>query len=121
MKRESEWKHPYLAGVVTLSRDPPWNYHSYYKAKRPALCRSVGSVEGGIMDFLSPIVFAMAVISLVGLVAAGFVIRREVRMRWRRAPARRAERTRTDPLNECGGRVVYRRRRLNKWDYIRTP
>ena len=33
------------------------------------------------MDLLSPIVFAMAVITLVGLVAAGFVIWQEVRTR----------------------------------------
>jgi hypothetical protein len=64
------------------------------------------------MDLLSPIVFAMAVITLVGLVAAGFMIWREVSTRGRWAPARRAENTRTDSLNEFGGRVVYRRMRL---------
>ena len=73
------------------------------------------------MEFLSPIVFAMAVITLVGLVAAGFVIWREVRTRGGWAPARRADHTRTDSSTDCGGRVVYRRRRLSKWDYIRTP
>ena len=73
------------------------------------------------MDLSSPIVFVMAVITLVGLVAAGFMIRREVCPRKRWAPARRAAHARTDSSTECGGRVVYRRRRLNKWDYIRTP
>ena len=72
------------------------------------------------MDFLSPIVFAIAVITLVGL-AARFMIWREVRPRGSWAPARRADHTRTDSSTECGGRVVYRPRRLNKWDYIRTP
>jgi uncharacterized iron-regulated membrane protein len=60
------------------------------------------------MEFLSPIVFAMAVITLVGLVATGSIIWREVRTRRRWAPARRAEHIRTDPSTECGGRVVYR-------------
>ena len=69
------------------------------------------------MDLLSPTVFALAVIALVGLVAAGFMIRRGVRTRGGWAPARRAD----DSSTECGGRVVYRRRRLSKWDYIRTP
>ena len=63
------------------------------------------------MELLSPIVFATAV-----LVTAGFTIWREVSMRGRWAPARRAERARTDSSPECGGRVVYGRRRLNKWD-----
>lgn len=61
------------------------------------------------MDFLSPMVFAMAVITLVGLAAAGFMLWREVRTRGSRAPARRADRTRTDSSTESGGRVVYRR------------
>lgn len=73
------------------------------------------------MDLLSPIVFVMAVITLVGLAAAGFMLWREVRPRRRWAPARRAAHTRTDSSTECGCRVVYGRRRLNKWDYIRTP
>ena len=73
------------------------------------------------MDILSPIVFAIAVIALVGLVAVSFLIWWELRKPARRPPERRADRTRTDPLPECGGRVVYRRRRLSKWDYIRTP
>ena len=73
------------------------------------------------MDILSPIVFAMVVIALMGLVAASFLIWWELRTPVRRAPARRADHTRTDSSTECGGRVVYRRRRLNKWDYIRTP
>ena len=72
------------------------------------------------MDLLNPIV-AIAVITLVGLVIAGFVGWREERQRGRTAPARRADHTRTDPSPECGGRVVYRRRSLNKWDYIKTP
>lgn len=73
------------------------------------------------MDILSPIVFAMAVIALVGLVAASFLIWWELRKPVSRPPAGRADRTRTDPLPERGGRVVYRRRKLKKWDYIRTP
>lgn len=73
------------------------------------------------MDLLSPIVFAMAVITLLGMVAAGVIIWRGVRTRWGWAAAGRASHTRTDSSSECGGRVVYRRRRLNKWDYIRTP
>ena len=72
------------------------------------------------MDFLSPIVFAMAVITLAGL-AARLLIWREVRPRGSWAPARRANHTRTDSSTGCDGRVVYKRRRLNKWDYIRTP
>lgn len=72
------------------------------------------------MDILSPIVFATAVIALVGLVAASFLIWWELRRPVRQPPAGRADRTRTDPLPECGGRVVYRRRGLSKWDYIRT-
>ena len=72
------------------------------------------------MDLLNPI-FAIGVITLVALVAAGFVIWREERTQGRTAPARRADHTRTDSATECGGRVVYRRRRLSKWDYIRTP
>lgn len=70
------------------------------------------------MDILSPIVFATAVIALVGLVAASFLIWWEVRKPLSQPAARRADRTRTDPLSECGGRAVYGRRR---WDYIRTP
>ena len=73
------------------------------------------------MDISSPIVFAMGVIALVGLVAASFLIWWELRTPVRRAPTRHTEHTRTDSSTECGGRVVYRRRRLNKWDYIRTP
>ena len=73
------------------------------------------------MDLLSPIVFAMAVITLVGLVAIGYMIWREVRAPGRWAPARRAGHARTGSSTECGGRVVYGRRRLSKWDYIRTP
>lgn len=73
------------------------------------------------MDILSAIVFAMAVVALVGLVAASFLIWWELRTPVRLAPARRADHTQTDPSTECGGRVVYRRRRLNKWDYIRAP
>lgn len=73
------------------------------------------------MDILSPIVFAIAVIALVGLVVAGFLIWWELRTPWRPPPAMRADHTRADPSTGCGGRVVYRRRRLNKWDYIRTP
>lgn len=61
------------------------------------------------MDLLSPIVFAMAVIALVGLVAAGFMFRREVRARGRSSPARRADNARIDSSTESGGRVVYRR------------
>jgi hypothetical protein len=38
------------------------------------------------MDILSPIVFAMAVITLVGLVAASFLIWWELRTPVRRAP-----------------------------------
>lgn len=68
------------------------------------------------MDILSSIVFAVAV-----LVVAGFMIWREVRMRRGWAPARRADHTQADSSTECGGRVVYRHRRLSKWDYIRTP
>ncbi len=61
------------------------------------------------MDLLTPIVFAMAVIALVGLVAAGYMFWREVGARGERAPARRAGHTLTDSSKESGGRVVYRR------------
>lgn len=67
------------------------------------------------MDLLSPIVFVVAVITLVGLVAAaGFIFRRELGMRWEQVSAKRADHTRTDPSTESGGRVVYRRMRLNE-------
>ena len=72
------------------------------------------------MDLLSLLFFAAVVITLVGL-AARLMIWQEVRPPGIRAPARRADHTRTDSSTECGGRVVYRPRRLNKWDYIRTP
>ena len=61
------------------------------------------------MDIFSPIIFAMAVIALVGLVIASFLIWWELRKPVRQPTAMRADHTRTDPLPECGGRVVYRR------------
>jgi hypothetical protein len=83
VKAGVECKHPSFAGVVTLLHAPPLNYPNYCKEKRSAPCRSI---EGGIMDILSPIVFAMAVITLVGLVAASFLIWWELRTPVRRAP-----------------------------------
>ena len=61
------------------------------------------------MDILSPIVFAMVVIALVGLVAASFLIWWELRTPVRRPTATGGDHTRTDSSTESGGRVVYRR------------